>query len=168
LQWVVPKSWREQLLALHHDTPGTLVGGHLGCDKLFGQLLQDYWWSTLYKDVEKWVNLCKTCQEHSNPHGPTPARQQLIKTMQALEKMGMDLIGLLLKSKQGHVYALVMQDYFTKWPKAIPLKEVLQDYFTKWPKAIPLGSGRCASLSHFNTGTSSGTPQSWRMSSTTG
>jgi len=33
LQWVVPKSWREQLLALHHDTP---VGGHLGCDKLLG------------------------------------------------------------------------------------------------------------------------------------
>jgi len=33
LQWVVPKSRREQLLALHHNTP---VGGHLGHDKLFG------------------------------------------------------------------------------------------------------------------------------------
>jgi len=33
LQWVVPKSRREQLLALLHDTP---VGGHLGCEKLFG------------------------------------------------------------------------------------------------------------------------------------
>jgi len=120
LQWVVPKSQREQLLALHHDTP---VGGHLGRDKLFGQLLQDYWWPTLYKDVEQWVKLCKMCQEHSNPHGPTAARQQLIKTMQALEKMGMDLIGPLPKSKRGHIYALVMQDYFTKWPKAIPLKD---------------------------------------------
>jgi len=37
--------------------------------------------------------------------------------------MGMDLIGPLPKSKQGHVYALVMQDYFTKWPEAIPLKD---------------------------------------------
>jgi len=27
------------------------------------------------------------------------------------------------KSKQGHLYALVMQDYFTKWPEAIPLKD---------------------------------------------
>jgi len=43
--------------------------------------------------------------------------------MQALKKMGMDLIGPLPKSKQGHVYALVMQDYFTKWPEAIPLKD---------------------------------------------
>jgi len=31
LQWVVPKLQREQLLALHHNTP---VGGHLGHDKL--------------------------------------------------------------------------------------------------------------------------------------
>jgi len=27
------------------------------------------------------------------------------------------------KSKQGQVYALVMQEYFTKWPKAITLKD---------------------------------------------
>jgi len=60
LQWVVPKSRREQLLALHHDTP---VGGHLGRDKLFGRLLRDYWWPTLYKDVEQWVKSCKTCQD---------------------------------------------------------------------------------------------------------
>jgi len=68
--------------------------------------------------------LCKMCQEYSNLHGPTAARQHLIKTMQALEKMGMDLIGPLPKSKRGYVYALVMQDCFTKWPEAIPLKDV--------------------------------------------
>jgi len=85
--------------------------------------LWDYWWPALYKDVEQWVKLCKMCQEHLNQYGPTAARQQPIKTMQALEKMGMDLIGLLPKSKQGHVYTLVMQDY-TKWPKAIHLKDV--------------------------------------------
>jgi len=85
--------------------------------------LRDYWWLTLYKDVEQWVKSCKTCQEQSNPHGPTAARQHPIKTTQVLEKMGMDLIGPLPKSKQGHVYALVMQDYFIKWPEAIPLKD---------------------------------------------
>jgi len=67
--------------------------------------------------------LCKTCQEHSNLHGPTAVRQQPIKTTQVLEKMGMYPIGPLPKSKQGHVCALVMQDYFTKWPKVIPLQE---------------------------------------------
>jgi len=58
-----------------------------------------------------------------DPQALKAARQQTIKTTQVLEKMGMDLISLLPKSKQGHVYALVMQDYFTKWPEAIPLKD---------------------------------------------
>jgi len=31
--------------------------------------------------------------------------------------------GWLPKSKQGHFYKLVMKDYFTKWPEAIPLKD---------------------------------------------
>jgi len=44
--------------------------------------------------------------------------------MPSLKKMGMDLIGPLPKSKQGHLYALVMQDHFAKWPKVIPLKDV--------------------------------------------
>jgi len=68
--------------------------------------LWNYWWLILYKDVEQWVKLCKTCQEHSNLHRPTAARQQPVKTMQALEKMGMDLIGPLPKSRLGHVYVL--------------------------------------------------------------
>jgi len=51
------------------------------------------------------------------------ARQQTIETTQALERMGMDLIGPLPKSKQGKPHILMMQDYFTKWPEAIPLKE---------------------------------------------
>jgi len=58
-----------------------------------------------------------------DPQALKAARQQTVETTQALEKMGMDLIGPLPKSKQGHIYALVMQDYFTKWPKAIPLKD---------------------------------------------
>jgi len=61
LQWVVPKLQREQLLALHHNTP---VGGHLGLGKLYSLLLGDFWWPTLYKDVQQWVKSRKTCQEH--------------------------------------------------------------------------------------------------------
>jgi len=77
---------------------------------------------TLYKDVQQWVKSCKMCQEHLNLHRSTAARKQPIKTMQVLEKLRMDLIGPFPKSKQCHIYALVMQYYFTKWPKAIPLR----------------------------------------------
>jgi len=84
---------------------------------------------TLYKDVEQWVKSCKTCQEHLNLHGPMAARQQPIKTMQALEKMGMDLIGPLTK---GQVYALVMQDYFTKDTTAKSVAGELLSVILNW------------------------------------
>ena len=77
MQWVVPKSRREQLLAFHHNTP---VGGHLGSDKLYSQLMLDYWWLTIYKDVDQWVKSCQMCQEHSNPQGLMAAKQQPITT----------------------------------------------------------------------------------------
>jgi len=80
--------------------------------------------ATICKDVEQWVKSCRMCQEHLYPQALKAARQQTIETTQALEKMEMNLIGLLPKSKQGHTYTLVMQDYFTKWPDSIFLKEM--------------------------------------------
>jgi len=60
--------------------------------------------------------------------------------------MGMDLIGQLPQSKQGHVYVLLMQDYFTKWPKVIPLKDataksvagVLLSVILRWGPPVEL------------------------------
>jgi len=102
--------------------------------------------ATIFKDVEQWVKSCRMCQEHLDPQALKAARQQTIKTTQVLERMGMDLIGSLPKSKQGNMHILVMQDYFTKWPKVIPLKDA-----TAKSPTYPFG--------HFIMGTSSGTPQ---------
>jgi len=63
--------------------------------------------------------------------------------MQALKKMGMNLIGPLPKSKQGHVYALVMQDYFTKWPEVIPLKDATAKSVAGGLSSFPLCCGSC-------------------------
>jgi len=45
------------------------------------------------KDVEQWVESCRTFQEHLDPQALKAARQQTIETMQVLQRMGMDLIG---------------------------------------------------------------------------
>ena len=39
------------------------------------------------------------------------------------ERIAMDIVGLLVKSKQGHRYILVVCDYATRYPEAIPLKK---------------------------------------------
>jgi len=50
--------------------------------------------ATICKDVEQWVKSRRTCQELLDPQALKAARQQTIETTQALEKMGMELIGL--------------------------------------------------------------------------
>jgi len=54
---------------------------------------------------------------HARHARSTAAMQQPIKTIQELDKIGMEP-----NSKKGHICALVIQDYFTKLPKANPLK----------------------------------------------
>lgn len=44
------------------------------------------------------------------------------KVSQPFELVGMDLIGKLSCTQNGHQYICVMVDYFTKWPQAYPLK----------------------------------------------
>jgi len=76
--------------------------------------------STICKDLEQGIKLSRMCQECLDQQALKAARQQTIKTIQVLKKMGMDLIGPLPKSKQGHIYMLVIQ-----WPEAIPLKDAI-------------------------------------------
>lgn len=46
----------------------------------------------------------------------------LFKISQPFELVGMDLIGKLTETKNGHQYICVMIDYFAKWPQAYLLK----------------------------------------------
>jgi len=73
--------------------------------------------------VDQWVKLCKMCQEHSNPHRPTAARQQPIKTMQALEKIGMDIIWSIAQEQAGSHLCIGDARLLHHWPKVIPLKD---------------------------------------------
>ena len=41
--------------------------------------------------------------------------------MRIFKRMGMDIVGPLLKTARGHKYLLVMVNYLTKWAEAFPL-----------------------------------------------
>lgn len=45
-----------------------------------------------------------------------------LEVSQPFELVGMDLIGPLAETKEGHKYICVLVDYYTKWPQAYTLK----------------------------------------------
>ncbi|KAG9508436.1 Ty3b-i, partial [Fragariocoptes setiger] len=87
---VVPTSQRHLLIQLAHDDQ--LYGGHLGCRKTTKKLDQ-FWWPSMAKDVSKYVQSCKTCQEHKVPKGPPPGHLHPIPVSRLFEQVHIDIIG---------------------------------------------------------------------------
>ena len=54
-QVVVPKTYRQDILGIAHETP---LAGHLGVNKTFQKILDHFYWPNLRKDV---VGYCKSC-----------------------------------------------------------------------------------------------------------
>ena len=58
-QIVVPKIYRFETLSLAHETP---LSGHLGVNKTYHKILNDFYWPGLKADVSNYCRSCHTCQ----------------------------------------------------------------------------------------------------------
>lgn len=117
-----------KVLSLCHDSIG---GGHLGFHKTWSKVKTRFVWNNMYLITRNWVNSCSTCA----------AKKQLLKTkmplipLKAAEKpfelVGVDVLGPLPITKQGHKYIVVFTDYLTKWVEAFPVAETTANTIAK-------------------------------------
>ena len=106
-QLVLPLQCRKVVLGLAHDIPLT---GHLGMDKTARQILQRFYWPTLYKDVADFCHSCDPCQktsQYKNKHSPL---MPLLIIDTPFQRLAMDIVGPLPRSHQGNHYILVVCD----------------------------------------------------------
>ena len=142
-QIVVPKGCRKELLHLAHSIP---LAGHMGVRKTLDRLRAEFFWPRMAADVAHFVRTCHTCQMVGSPN-------QVIKKaplipIPVLEtpftKLVIDVVGPLPPSSSGHLYLLTIMDTSTRYPEAIPLRNIkaktivraLLDFFTKF--GLPL------------------------------
>ena len=118
-QLLVPSEYVSKVLYLAHSH---LLGAHLGREKTYDRVLSRFYWPGVKKAVEEYCRHCGECQINSpkvayrNPLIPLP----IIET--PFSRIGMDIVGPLPKSSSGHRYILVILDYATRYPEAIPLR----------------------------------------------
>ena len=118
-QLVVPKAYRKLVLELAHQH---VLGGHLGWQKTQDRILQRFYWPSVFKEVELFCKSCPTCQITSpQPHFRSPLVPLPIIEV-PFERIAMDLIGPVPKSARGHQHILVVLDYATRYPEAVPLR----------------------------------------------
>ncbi len=117
---VVPRSKTEMDIQLGHAHP---LAGHLGAANTTQRIRDRFHWPGLEAEVKSFCQACPICQKTSpKPPPPTPLIPLPIIEV-PFERIGMDLVGPLPKSARGHEHILVIVDYATRYPEAIPLRK---------------------------------------------
>ena len=155
-QIVAPISIRTSLIELAHDG----FSGHLGIRKTLSKLQQHFYWPGIRKSVQDFIKSCHSCQLVGKPNQvipPAPLRPIPVVS-EPFERIVIDCVGPLPRTKKGNEYLLTVMCTATRYPDAFPLKNInakniskcLVNMFTNVgiPKEIQCdqGSNFCSNL----------------------
>ncbi|HEY9805774.1 MAG TPA: RNase H-like domain-containing protein, partial [Candidatus Obscuribacterales bacterium] len=118
-QVAVPSSEaiKDAILFEMHDCP---VAGHVGITKTQKAVSQLFWWPTLAKDVEHWVQTCDVCQHNKGDRRNRGLLQPVQIPQRAWDSVGMDLITQLPETSDKHDAIIVFVDRLTKMVHFVP------------------------------------------------
>ena len=149
-QVVLPVAYRAEALTLAHDQP---MAGHLGVTKTYQRLLNEFFWPGIKRDTAVHCKSCHTCQMVGKPNQKVPPAP--LRPIPAFEepfsRVLIDCVGPLPKTKSGNEYLLTIMCSSTRFPEAIPLRNIkaktivkaLVKFFSLFglPKAIQSDQG---------------------------
>jgi hypothetical protein len=110
---VVPMDSRGVVLEECHDSP---MAGHLGIRKTLDRVRARFFWPGLVRNVISFVNSCSLCQSKKGlPAQPAGLLSPLPPVDSPMERVGIDLMGPLIKTEMGNRWIIVVTDYFTRF-----------------------------------------------------
>ncbi|XP_072037234.1 uncharacterized protein [Amphiura filiformis] len=122
-QVVVPQPFRMQVMKLAHET---LLGGHAGVNKTTLKVLKHFFWPGAQADIGRLCRSCDICQR-TFPKGrvtKVPLGSMPIIDV-PFSRIAMDLVGPIFPStERGHRFILTVVDYATRFPEAVPLRNI--------------------------------------------
>ncbi|XP_062415775.1 uncharacterized protein LOC134107852 [Pungitius pungitius] len=120
-QLLVPKSRREMIFQAAHYNP---MAGHMGYGKTLDRIMARFYWPGIRADARRWCASCPECQLVNSPAIPRAPLRPLPLVEVPFERIGMDLIGPFHRSARGYRFVLVLMDYATRYPEAVPLRNI--------------------------------------------
>ena len=122
-QIVVPRVYHPETLNLAHETP---MSGHLGINKTYHKILNHFFGPGLKSDVSQDCKSCHTCQMVGKPNQTIPKAylQPISAFDEPFSRIIIDCIGPLPKTKSGCQYLLTIMCASTRFPKAIPPRNI--------------------------------------------
>ena len=107
-------------------THDLIFGGHLGIKKTKDPIQTNFYWPGMQGDITSFCRSCDVCQKKT-AKGPVPhvplGDMPLIDML--FRRVVEDLVGPISPpSKKGHRYILTLVDYATRYPEAVPLRNI--------------------------------------------
>lgn len=137
-QLVVPKKYTSAVMKLAHESP---LAGHLGTKKTTDRILAQFYWPGMHEEIRRFCISCDICQRTVDkgrvPKAPLGV-MPLIDT--PFRRVAIDLVGPIYPATdRGNRYILTLVDFATRYPEAVPLKQIdtervaeaLLDIFTR-------------------------------------
>ena len=115
-----------QVLRDCHNAPSA---GHMGTQKTLDRVRQEAYWTNMARDVDMHCRECEECQKSKLPI-PTRAPLVNVPVGRPWQMVAIDILEVPLSNRNNR-YLLVVQDYFTKWPEAIPIPDQTAARITK-------------------------------------
>ncbi|CAO1622711.1 unnamed protein product [Sympodiomycopsis kandeliae] len=114
---------KEVRLELLHDAHDAIISGHLGTAKTYARLQGLYWWPSMAKEVEEYVQSCASCQRNKSANRSAQALLRPINTPPTRwHTVTMDFTGPLPKTPEGYDMITAVIDKFTKRLHCYPSK----------------------------------------------
>ena len=112
----VPASYQQRLIKSVHDV------AHAGDEATLSALHHQYYFPRMYTHVRAFTAGCNRCQMNKK-HSPQHHTFEADLVGFPGDKISIDFVGPLTRSKRGHMYILTILDCFSRWLIAYPCKD---------------------------------------------
>jgi len=146
LQFVVPASFRKELLKQNYDS---VILGHLGLKKTHEKIRQKFYRFSMKTDIKLHMQACTVCAAEKKPQKSPRAPMGTIPTGAPFDVVATDYIGPFPLIPRGNRYILVITDHFSKYV-AVPdqtaeacASKLLNEFIARWGCPLYILSDQC-------------------------
>jgi len=109
------------VLRYFHDG---VFAGHLGARKTLDKVASNFWWPGMRKEVFRYVRGCELCQRAKPAQNTHVGLHSAEPSARPMEKLFVDFVGPLVRTKRGNIAILVVVDAFSKFVAFYPVRKI--------------------------------------------
>ncbi|GLV37525.1 uncharacterized protein CBL_20337 [Carabus blaptoides fortunei] len=114
---VIPKTSVNKFIYDYHDLP---YAGHQGVTKTYHLMKIRMYWQNMNQDIKDYIKKYHSCNKRKTTNQKPAHLQRFQEIKCPFQLTAMDIVGTFVTSDSGNRYVLTFQDYFIKYPEAIP------------------------------------------------